>query len=197
MDRLVDFIEDLPMPIWLFYVIAFLSIAGLQSALLWLRGVYPFPSLEPVYLISIFWAVLQLVLFHYLRISASLGIDQFRAALPLSDREFADLRYRFTVTSDRAGWVMTLLGFALVLAGGQAYRDYIGPHMFEGLNALITWPLAVYLPTMLLAFLVKSLTTFWMASQLYSSVKDVNMFDLTPLFGISVFSYRMALLTVA
>jgi hypothetical protein len=196
MDRLIDLIEDLPIPAWLFYVLTFLAISLIESALFWLRGVYPFPQVEPVYLISLLWAVIQLFLFHYLRNAASLGIDGFRSALALGEKEFADLKYRFTITPALTGWVITLIGAVIAIAGGEGYRGYLGAEMFDGPNVFLTWPLAILLPTLLLAFLVRAGNTYWMASRLYSKVKTINMFDLSPLFGLSVFTYRMGMLTV-
>jgi hypothetical protein len=196
MDRLIDLIEDLPVPAWLFYVLAFLAISLVESALFWLSGVYPFPRVEPVYLISVLWTVIQVFLFHYLRNAASLGIDGFRKALALSEKGFADLKYRFTIMPALTGWGITLIGAAIAIAGGEGYREYIGTAMFEWPNAVLTWPLAILLPALLLAFLVRAGKTYWMASQLYSEVKTINMFDLSPLFGLSVFTYRIGMLTV-
>lgn len=184
------------MPAWLFYLLAFLIISLLESALFWLRGVYLFPQVEPIYLISILWTVLQVVLFHYLRNAAAIGIDGFRKALALGEKEFRDLKYRFTTMPALTGWVVTLIGTAIAFAGGEGYREYIGTRMFEWPNAVLTWPLAVLLPTLLLAFLVCAGKTYWLASRLYSKVKTINMFDLSPLFGLSVFTYRMGMLTV-
>jgi hypothetical protein len=196
MDRLIDFIEVLPIPAWLFYLLAFLAISLLESALFWLRGAYPFPRVEPVYLISILWTVLQVALFHYLRNAAATGIDGFRTALALGEKEFKDLKYRFTTMPALTGWVITLIGTAIAFAGGQAYREYMGVRMFEWPNAILAWPLAILLPTLLLSFIVRAGKTYWLASQLYPKVKTINMFDLSPLFGLSVFTYRMGMLAV-
>lgn len=196
MDRLIDAIESLPLPVWLTYLLAFVAISLIEWVLFWLTGKYPFPQVDPVYLISLFWCVVQVILFHYLRNAAKVGIDGFRKALSISDRDFATLRYRFTTMPALTGWVITLISLIVVLAGGQAYREYLGIRMFEWPNALLSWPLAVLLPAFLLAFVVRAAKTYWMASRLYALVKTINMFDLSPLFGLTAFTYRMGMLTV-
>lgn len=196
MDRLVDAIESLPAPVWLVYILVFLAIVMLQSALFWSTGKYEFPQYEPLYLISVFWSVVQLILFHYLRNTAKLGIDGFRKALSMSDNDFAALRYRFTTMPALIGWIVSLIGTAIAFAGSAGYQEYIGARMFEWPVSLIAWPLAILLPTLLLAFIVNAARIYWMVSQLYSKVKIINMFDLSPLFGLSTFTYRMAMLAV-
>jgi len=45
-DRLIAWIDDLPMPAWAFYALVTLLTALLANIFLWLDGTLPFPSID-------------------------------------------------------------------------------------------------------------------------------------------------------
>jgi hypothetical protein len=196
MDRLVDWVDRLPMPSWLFYVLFFFLIVIAEQSLLWLRGAARFPNFEGLTIQSLIWTSINFATFHYLGSSATAGIDGFRDALPLNDHDFKVLKYRFTITPATTGWIATALAAGYLLFSRESYQAYFGAEMFEGWSALLTWPLSLFLNTFLLVSILRIGQTFIQASQLYSKVKKINLFDISPLYGISVFSYRIGMFAV-
>src|SRR3972149_3067534 len=116
-DRLIDWIEHLPIPVWAFYALLYIaSVVGLHLAS-WLNGSLR-ESFSLVQLYNAIWLPLVFIVIHNTDHLANEAISKFAPAVPTRLAELEDLRYRIKVMPSGVVLALSLIA-AVFLWGGE------------------------------------------------------------------------------
>jgi hypothetical protein len=118
-DVLIAWIERLPGPAWVFYLVVSLLFAATNVGLRWLDGSIPFGVFDPG---SIAWGLLTiygLAFVHFLNGAARRSLEAFRPALGVLEPQYDDLRRRLTSTSPVTAFILLFVGIAFQAIGSS------------------------------------------------------------------------------
>ncbi|MEX2160430.1 MAG: hypothetical protein WD751_00805 [Anaerolineales bacterium] len=196
-DRYFSWVERLPIPFFLVYLLGYLLFVLAYHLILWTGGLLPWDEFSQGILFTIvFWVFLQMAAFHYFKNQAEAALLRFRPALDVNDKEFERLRFSFVNFSARPTLIGSLVSIAIALLLS------IGPVTI--VSSLYTaTPLASALTFLLLFgtpfafgfffFVFRSLVGI---NRLYRQVKRINLFNLGPLYVLSRFTSRVGMLFI-
>jgi hypothetical protein len=201
MDDFFDWVERLPIPYLLFYVLVYFAILTFMHILLWSDGTLPVGQWAAIIFVQYVWFIFIAAVWHFLRRSASSALDRFRPALgKLSDREFFQLKFRFTHLSARTGWLLVAIALAVfAILVGLAYvsfTDYLGPLFFSPYTTFLTLGFGLLIMPINLGSFYTLFRTISNINKIYSRVKRINLFNLTPLYALSSFTSRVGMIFI-
>jgi hypothetical protein len=187
-DRLTDWVEGLPGPAALYYLLAAavltLAVAGNQ----WISGV-PFPTVRPFYIF--FGALVPYIigLIHLLDQRAAAALDRFRPLLAADEAELTQMHRRLTTLPAGPTLLATLLG----LLAGLGFA--VGVPLEERVQltelAVSTASQAVNSPLLVIAWIFYAVLFYHTLHQLreIGHILDhhtrVSLFEVSPIFGFS------------
>ena len=189
-DRFTDWVERLPIPWWLFYLVVGLLLEAVQAYLLWSGGVF---NTFGVHFFQFFFPVnyvLALFLMHAFDRRARTALERFRPALRREAVSYERLLYELTTLPARptilAGLVGLAFGTITTLAMGSGLQDY---PMF-GLNATptgYTFVLITYLPTLWLWFtlIYHTIHQLHTVQRIYTREARVDLYRLRPIYALA------------
>lgn len=119
MDRLYDWVEQLPFPFGLFYVGLGLLFFAAETLVKWWDGSYPVGTLNLFHFINSSNFAVGLGLVHYLRRSARATFTHFRPFLPMNDRDSEIECYKLTTARSHWALLASLLGVLWALLQHQ------------------------------------------------------------------------------
>jgi uncharacterized membrane protein (DUF485 family) len=192
-DRFIEWIESLPIPVWLTYLIIYLlAVGGLQVAV-WIDGVTPVGQIDSLWIFNGVWAVISLGFIHALERRAETAIARFAPLVPKKQEQLDDLRYRMTTMPARAVLVMSL-AFALLMVVVVAFQPEF---LYEGLQH----PISIVLSVGVLAFsyslapvlLYQAGRLLKYVTDVYKLVDRVNIFHQQPLYSFSGLTMQASL----
>lgn len=185
-DRLFDWVERLPGPVWLFHAAWFTSavIAGL-----WFKAPnYP-------HIPGWMFTTISAFIFsgtHWLRSSTTRSVERVRPALELTDREVDTLSYRMTITPPRVVWVVLAIEAAYlplyVMSDAEpfGYRHLDPAILIPG---LVLWGIGETLGQLLVFMTVRRL---YFISRIHRDLARVELFRQQPLHAFSSLTMRSA-----
>ena len=109
-DILISFVERLPGPPWLFYLLVSLVFGVLSVALRWLDGSAPVGTANPVTTAFATGSVYPLAVVHYLTRTARRSLADFRPALGALESKYDELERNFTRTPLATSIAAVVLG---------------------------------------------------------------------------------------
>jgi hypothetical protein len=194
-DRFTDWVDRLPGPAWLFYVVLGLVLYLIEVAIQWSTGAWgEFHSFQ---LIFISFIPYQVALIHYLDRQADAALNQFRPSLTASDTDYADLRYRLktmpalpALLAGLIGIVVGVVTFSAIPVSLLVQVTYITP---ERLSILFNQIIILAVNFILFVFLYHTWRQLRLASIIYERYTQVDLFTLGPLYAFSTLSAYTAL----
>ena len=194
-DRFTAWVDRLPGPSWLCYLVMWLTLLLLYSAVKWWDRAYPIGMLNAIHLLLTGTGVYVIALIHYLDRSAGAALAAFRPVLTVDAQRYAELHYRLTTLPPRPTWWVALL---VGLWRGTYF--FFHPDLFPPLN-LGTSQLALSIEIVLFCFIWAMAGVFvyhtfhqlQLVSRIYSHDTHINLFHLGPLYAFSHLTARTAL----
>jgi len=194
-DRLTDWVAQLPGPSWGYYAGLGLALLLVQALVLWVEGPFPVGTFFPVQLFMAGLVGYFLALFEYLDNRAAAALTTLRPALKAAEEEYGRLRYQLTMLPARP----TLLASVVTLFIATVLDNLPGaPSSFEALAAdsptsaalayfiyLITW-------CMFGAFIYHTIRQMRLINRIYTRHTRINLFRMGPLYAFSGLSALMA-----
>lgn len=189
-DRFTDWVERLPVPWWLGYLLAGLLLEGTQLYLLWSGGVF---ASFGVHLFQFYFPInyiLALFVMHALDRRAAAALERFRPALRQADDAADRLRYELTTLPGRntilAGLIGLAFGMSSLLAFGLNLREY---PMF-GLNSTpagFAFAGVTFIPTLWLWFTLIYHTIHQLRTvrRIYAQETNVDLYRLRPIYALA------------
>ena len=196
LDRLFDWIVDLPGPTWLAYLVLTVPSAILANAAIWLSGLRPFGEPEPV---GVGWGVATIAILaasHRLKVVAASAFDAFRPALGTGVDDPDRARYDLTVMPARP--ILFLTVFSVVITPAYYVADPVASQVV-GLTPLGLVPRLISeaaTSAILLGILYQAIRQMRIVSRLHAAADRVDPFRPAPLHAFSRLTAQAAFVLV-
>lgn len=181
--KFYDWMDRLPMPIWVFYPSLLLGSGLILHVLAWGRGGLPRGQFNLTLLFISIWLVEILALLHFaIRASGPL-LDNYRTNLAVNSEEFQRLRYEFTSIPFIAGTLFLLLGLVI----GSLVAINLIPNSPEIARAfsllfIFLWAGSLGLGLMSGYFVIRQLV---LINHFFVLTKQVRFSNLEPIYAFS------------
>jgi hypothetical protein len=196
-DRLIDWIEELPIPSWLFFILLYLFAAiGLHIAI-WLNQSRPWGEISIAQIYGAVWLPAVLIIIHNTDLLAKQAIRRFAPLIKDHRAELDEIQYQMTSMPARP--VLALFTVAAVFITIGSFQDPTlifyelpaGPvhplswafGLFFGVTSYSLAPVMLYHAVRQLALITKA----------YELVDEVNVFHQQPLYAFSGLTMRTAM----
>jgi hypothetical protein len=194
MDRLIAWIEHLPLPSWFFYLIVLLIGLLIEHIIQWMDGSLPMGSISPALLAEAPFLVFAPAVYQYLNTTALQALREFRPALQIDDAQYAILEYRITTVPARPALIATILSVVLaainLLASPAAYG--ISSWTSTATATILALFLILQAPFYLI-LIYHSLRQLSLVASIHAMVKQINLFQLFPVYAFSSLTARTGL----
>ncbi len=185
-DRLIDHVDSLPVPAWLFYLLALALFSVLNNVVFWLDGSQAVGTFDFVRTTDGFWMVYGLCFYHYLRRIAGKSLHVFEPALAGTGVNLDDLNYRFTRMPSRWGWVATLLGLSIAVISILTQQAELGitsetsayATTYSLLNMAFSYACAF-------ALFIQTIRQLRLITMLNRQATHIDLFELAPAHAFS------------
>lgn len=194
-DRLVRWINQLPVPAFLLYsaLLAFLWV--LVNAARWLEGSSEIGSLDAPYAFAAFYPVWALASLHYLDLTAGHAFDYFRPALGKSPEEAKRLCYELTTIPMRDALLVALGGFLFTLLIWLAASG-LRPLMGAGPYFWSVWGLTLAGFIMTGELIYHTVRQLRLVSRIHALADNIDLYHYGPLYSFSGLSARTGIVFV-
>ena len=109
-DHLVELIERLPVPTWVFYLFVLLLFAFLNNAIVWVGGFGAPGTIIPLFTFAAVYVIYGIGFYHYLNIVAVKSLHDIYPLLSDESRREEILKYQLTHLPAGWGWLALILG---------------------------------------------------------------------------------------
>jgi hypothetical protein len=197
-NRFFQALDRMPVPNIVIFLGLFTAVAFLQHLIPWLEGRLPWGQVEWSQFNVLFPVLVVLITFGSVLNYSEKTMAKFRPALTVSEKEFARLRYQFVNLPAATGWIITIAVAAMVALIRNtpifysAYPAYLLSGVSGALIFLTAW-LGLSLVFTLFVFMVRQSR---LVGHLYARIQKINLFNLGPLYTLSVLTSRMGTLVI-
>jgi hypothetical protein len=197
-NRLQEYLERLPGPVWLFYLLLALGLVIIHAAIKWCDGAYPVGTFHPFHVVVMVSGVWFLASIHYLNRAASRALDRFRPAFAANQQTIEEVEYRLTtLPATPTRWV-TVAG---ILYGAIVVIAIMRGVVFDPSVLVFTSRLATQFESLIGLFVCTTFVLFLyhtshqtcMVSTIYAHNTTIDLFNLTPIHAFSVLTAQTAI----
>jgi hypothetical protein len=184
-DRLIQGIDRLPGPAWLFYVVGILALALLITVVLWVDGSVPFGSYGSFQGIFPPFVFYFLALYHYLTRVGARSLHEFRPLLGADEAEFMQIDCELASLPRGLGWlaiVMALLTLPSYFLSGRAFGDRDPNTALPYILAAVS---ALFFGATIFCLIIRSLRQLRMVHMLHARATNINLLKLEPAHAFS------------
>jgi hypothetical protein len=193
-DRFTDWVKSLPVPAWLFYLVVWVVLFSIETAIKWYDGTYPAGTVFLYHTVLTLQPVYFLAMIHYLDDVADAGLKSFRPALTLNQAEYDSLRYQLTTMRQRPVLIAGGIGLLVFLVLVAVLSD---PHTLT-VQKMATSPVASVYELIVSAagwlaqgiFAYHTIHQLRLVSRTYTTAARINLFHRRPLYGLSRLTMR-------
>lgn len=195
-DRFTRWTEHLPIPAWVFYLLVWIVLFGIETIIQWSSGSYPHGTFHTFH--AIFTGALPylMMMIHYLDRNAGNALDQFRPALDLTDSQFAEVRYWMTTMPQRQTLLLGLGGviFGIVYIFTRPIVSIAGLYDFALTPASTAFNILLGLVTLniQMTVLYHTYRQVQLIERIYTRYAGVNLLQQIPLYTLSGLSGQTA-----
>jgi len=129
LDRLIIWIDQLPLPAWLIYILVTIVIQILFNITFWIDGSVPLWENVTIPSVSFPLIVLGLAFYHYLTKAGSKALQDFRPLLEADDDEIKKIDTSLNYLPPWANWVVLIWGIVgsipYVFGGSNTFGDIV------------------------------------------------------------------------
>lgn len=189
-DKFMRFIQRLPAPYWLIYLLFFLLQVLINHVISWAEGWVSLFTFDRILFLYPVWQWIPLIIMTFLNITSLAAIQSFRPLLEIDDEALARLKAEFTIMPPRGVILTSLFWFVfaltLTILYERLYRVYgFGPitewlMIIEGLICFATGGVMYF----------HSLRQLVLIHRTVKTVKRFNLFALDPVYAFSRLTAR-------
>lgn len=186
LDRFMDFVQRLPMPYWLTYLMLFIVQCMVLHVLAWMDGWIPAYTFEPILLLFPFWLWGPLALMTYLDQVSLEALSSFRPLLDVDEERLKRMKYEFTNLPSQG--VLLSAVFWIIVYLLLTYLTYDAFYVAYGLGTFFA---VVIFVEGLISYSIGSAIYYHSFRQLklvnltVKMVKQFNLFRLDPIYAFS------------
>lgn len=195
-DRITDWVRRLPIPSWLFYTALAVGMLLLYASIKWLDGSYPVGMVTWQMILQVGTFPYALAMLHYLDNSAKEALAGFRPAMDIDERQFEELKYRFTTLPARPTLIAAIIGGLY----GATFLLTATPEELAVFRFFTSLPAAILEVSELTLgyaagaiFMYHSIRQLRMVSRTYAKHARVDLFNLRPMHSLSRLAARTAI----
>lgn len=184
-DRFMAWADELPGPVWLFYLMLLSLLIIVVNGITWVDGSATFGTIDryrssvPVY------PVASLALIHYLNRVARRALNAFRPALNVEDEAYKQIEYELIILPWGRTWVvliMSLIFTTLFILNTPNHDVILSPLPWLALVDLVIYALVFGL---IAVFVYHTLRQLSLVSRIHASAPNINLFQPIPLYAFS------------
>jgi hypothetical protein len=195
-DRLTDWVDTLRIPAWAFYLLVWIILFAIETAVNWYTGVYPVGTIFPYHLIFTGIVVYTTAMIHYLDSVTRHSLKSFRPALIGDDADFARLEHKLTTMPARSTLLATIGGLLLGVPIALVIADDRTRSLTKLLDSVpsmvLNMTLLAIIWTMMGVFAFHTARQLYLVSRIYSTACHVDLFRRGPLYAFSGLAARTA-----
>jgi hypothetical protein len=189
-------VNKLPIPVWIFYLILLFTGGAIQHLYAWNKGILEVGQFNVFLALSGIWLVEQMYYFGHLNPPiARQALDDIRPHLDLDDEGFKLLSYEFTMAPASPPIIVPILGFLFGLVFAAAVRPF-SPEINYAFPAFVflIWGLT---QTMTLISIYAIIRQLGMVNKVIKQIIRVDINNLNPLYGLSRLTASIGIAIVA
>ena len=186
-DRFTAWVEELPVPEWVFYVGLGLVLILIQMLFLWLEGGLQSDALLPVIVFNSLAVPYGLALIHLLDNQAVTALNSMRSTLAITEPEFDDLQYKLSTMPSRPPLIA---GLTLVVFLILTERLGVEPTRYAALDDLPVFAIVYHVIDKSTAFafgpfIYHTVRQLRLVNTINSNYVRISLFNLGPLQAFS------------
>lgn len=196
-DRLLDWIDRLPIPSWAFYLIVYLVSVVATHFASWLNLTLPWGQPSVLAFLNGVWPPLVFFIIHNTDNLAEEAMRRFQPLVRTKLSEFQELRYR--IATMPAGVPAVLYILSLLVMGWLSIQDprmvvyETPPGEIHPLSWVIGFVLSVPSYSMAPIIFYHALRQLYLITKAFELVDEVNVFHQQPMYAFSGLTMRTAL----
>lgn len=196
-DWVTDRVKQLPIPVWLLYLVLGLALVLLHAAIKWSEGAYPAGTFFPFHLVLNLSPVVVMAMMYYFDDWAETALATFRPAMSIEEAEYEKVRYQLTTLPRLQTFIASFIGLAygliylILLITPQQKEQYKVFRSPTGSVLDVTLELLNYLLYAILFY--HTVHQMRIISRIYSTYTHVDLFQLGPLHAFSTLAARIAI----
>jgi hypothetical protein len=185
-DRLVAWINALPIPVWLFYLLVIVILGLVNSLSAWSIGTRPWGVFEFESATDGIWPTFFIGYMVMLVNRGKAAFNKYRPLLPNADERDSAVEQRFTMISRRTGRIALLLSAIAVAATIIAFLTSGDPlSVPDMIYQLYIMSFVVLVNSVFFAMLLFLLRQIRIIQRLHKEAEGVDLFDLGPAHAFS------------
>jgi len=190
-DRLIVWIDHVPGPAWLIYLLSVLTIAILINASFWIDGSMQFGSFDPESTGFALFVFYWVGLYQYLTGVGSQSLRTFRPLIDADDSEIKRIDYELATLPRWIGVLAIPLGFGLAAA-----LDLSDPAPFGEIIPRTVWPylgdiaISGFMVSAFICLVIRSVRQLRLVRRLHARATNVNLLKLEPAHAFSALTSR-------
>lgn len=190
-DRLIEWIDGLPGPVWLFYALSILVTAILINVAVWLVGSLPVGSIDPLNTFFSVFMFYWIGLYHHLTRVGSRSLRKFSLLLDADDAEIAAIEYELANLPRWVGWLAIPLGLGLAVSDIASDPTPFGDlFVHSSIIVVSDYLLTGLLSATFFCVIIRSIRQLRMVDRLHSRATHLNLLDLSPAHAFSNLTAR-------
>jgi hypothetical protein len=192
-NRLVNWIESLPGPTWLFYLSMLLLFGFLNNATLWLDETLPLGVFDFYRTSIVIWVVYPLGLFQYLISTAKTSLHTFAPLLGTENSDLSLWETKFTKFPSRIAWLVLITGilfryFQLAEIAGAANTS-----TFFSLTLAYNSIFGVFAYSTSVILITQSVRQMILVGQIHREARGISLFQLDAAHAFSNLTSRIGI----
>jgi hypothetical protein len=189
-DRLIHWIDRLPGPAWLFYVLGVLATALLINAILWIDGSVPLGSVGSIPGIFPPFVFYFLALYHYLTRMGSRSLQAYRPLLEMGEAGIARVDHELAVLPRRLGLLAIPVGLASTIPYVQDPATFGALIPQSALPYVAAIAITGFFAAAFFCLFIRSIRQLRMVRRLHVQATNINLLKLEPTHAFSALTAR-------
>jgi hypothetical protein len=184
-DKLMDWLERLPLPLWVTYILMYLLSVLIVWGMYLIEGIVISGENLALIFANAVWFPMGLGALHYLNIVARRGMMEFHPVLDCNEDEYNHLEYQMIRMPKGVVLVINGILAALFIAVALDSPANLDPRITKPLAAAMIVIYMIFGFSNLLILFYHTIRQLRLVSKMYELVKSINIFNLQPLYTLS------------
>lgn len=190
---LIDWIERTPLKVWGFAILFYLAAGIAMHVASFIFEGEPVHFNWNLFFPGIYFTIL-FPFWHWTNLLAKSSLETFGRGVNKTSQQIYSIYVDFISVPKVYAWILTALGFALGIFYAQ---DFIAQFNFSQPGSIaVILAIAISASILQLLFMVRLVFQLVRLNTLYKDVKEINLFNLRPIYALSRYSYSFAFIGV-